>query len=147
MRSVLLRGDVSGRVSAICTIGSPRILHFAPITLLMNPLHRYVRDSYFGSSNDIAQAGSANGGWHDICSFSEGGLAGVSLDAKRGRRHAENDIHTRARRILSKLQIPRNECDRYERDWARAVMDRNDCAALREWHDHCRYIYRCRIGE
>ena len=69
------------------------------------------------------------------------------LPREGGEGMPKNDIYTRARSILSKLQIPRNECERYKRDWARAVVNRNDSVALREWRDYCRYLQRCRIGE
>ncbi len=59
----------------------------------------------------------------------------------------EKDIYTKARKILAHLQIPRNESERYKRDWAKAVVDRDEPLAIKVWADYCHYIHRCGIAE
>ncbi len=60
-------------------------------------------------------------------------------------------IHQNLKRMATDLaellKKPRNEAERFKRDWAIALVEDNEALAYDKWKDYCRYMRQCGIDE
>ena len=56
-------------------------------------------------------------------------------------------LRTRAQAILNRRDHPRNESERYKRNWAKAVLESNQDLAIQEWNKYCRNMEKSGTAE
>lgn len=57
------------------------------------------------------------------------------------------DLRRKAHDLAQLLRKPRNEAERFKRDWAIALAEDNEVLAYDTWRDYCRYMRQSGIDE